>query len=46
MEGEDDEDNDESVDVPSICQLTALFSAVNSYHNFYMIVNFCIKLPA
>jgi len=45
MEGED-EDNDEPEDVPSICQLTALFYAGNSYHDFYMIVNFCTKLPA
>jgi hypothetical protein len=34
MEGEGDEDN-EPEDVPSICQLSALFYAVNSYHNFY-----------
>jgi hypothetical protein len=46
MEGEEDEDNDEPEDVPSICQLIALFYAVNSHHNFYMIVNFCIKLSA
>jgi hypothetical protein len=44
MGGEGNEDNDEPEDVQSV-QLTALFYAVNSYHNFYMTVNFCIKLP-
>lgn len=46
MEGEEEEDNDEPEDCPSICQLTALSYAGNSYHDFYIIVNFCTKLPA
>jgi hypothetical protein len=46
MEGEQHEDNDEPEDVSSICQLTALFYDVNSYHNLDMILNFYIELSA
>jgi len=46
MEGEEEEDNDEPEDCPSICQLTALFYAGKSYRDFYIIVNFCTQLPA